>query len=69
MKRIILLLIVLSLFAQGVSAAPLKKLTIAVIPKGTSHEFWKSIHAIAVKAQREFQNCGREFNLIWKGPL
>ena len=27
--------------------------TIAVIPKGTTHEFWKSIHAGAVKAQRE----------------
>ena len=26
---------------------------IAVIPKGTSHEFWKSIHAGALKAERE----------------
>jgi ribose transport system substrate-binding protein len=40
------------------------KLTIAVIPKGTTHEFWKSIHAGAVKA-------GQELNaeIIWKGPL
>ena len=29
------------------------KMTIAVIPKGTTHEFWKSVHAGAVKAARE----------------
>lgn len=41
-----------------------EKLTIAVIPKGTTHEFWKSIHAGAVKASGE---AGVE--IIWKGPL
>ena len=41
-----------------------KKYTIAVIPKGTTHEFWKSIHAGAVKASQE---TGAE--IIWKGPL
>lgn len=40
-----------------------KKIEIAVIPKGTTHEFWKSIHAGAVKASREL---GVE--VIWKGP-
>ncbi len=40
------------------------KTTIAVIPKGTTHEFWKSIHAGAVKAQREL-----DIEIIWKGPL
>jgi len=43
--------------------------TIAVIPKGTSHEFWKSIHAGAVKAQRELAAQGTKVNVIWKGPL
>src|SRR5713226_10307155 len=43
--------------------------TIAVIPKGTTHEFWKSIHAGAVKAQRELQEKGTKVDLIWKGPL
>jgi ribose transport system substrate-binding protein len=38
--------------------------TIAVIPKGTTHEFWKSVHAGAVKAAREYQ-----VEVIWKGPL
>lgn len=37
---------------------------IAVIPKGTTHEFWKSVHAGAVKASREL---GVE--VVWKGPL
>src|SRR5256885_9842704 len=46
-----------------------KKLTIAVIPKGTSHEFWKSIHAGAVKAARELSTPGAEVEVIWKGPL
>ena len=37
---------------------------IAVIPKGTTHEFWKSVEAGAKKA-------GEELNVqvIWKGPL
>ncbi len=46
-----------------------KQLTIAVIPKGTTHEFWKSIHAGAIKAQREMESGGTKIELIWKGPL
>lgn len=38
--------------------------TIAVIPKGTTHEFWKSVHAGAVKAERELG-----VKIVWKGPL
>jgi ribose transport system substrate-binding protein len=41
-----------------------KKLRIAMIPKGTSHEFWKSVNAGAQEAADEL---GVE--LIWKGPL
>jgi ribose transport system substrate-binding protein len=40
-----------------------KRLKIAVIPKGTTHEFWKSIHMGALMAADEF---GVE--VIWKGP-
>jgi len=43
--------------------------TIAVIPKGTTHEFWKSINAGAVKAQRELSTGGTKVEIIWKGPL
>ena len=38
--------------------------TIAVIPKGTSHVFWQSIHAGAEKAAREVG-----VRIIWRGPL
>lgn len=38
------------------------KLRIAVVPKGTTHEYWKSVQAGAVKAAREL---GVE--IIWKG--
>jgi ribose transport system substrate-binding protein len=46
-----------------------KKLTIAVIPKGTTHEFWKSIHAGSIKAARELSSPEAEVEIIWKGPL
>ena len=42
-----------------------KKLRLAVIPKGESHEFWKSVHAGAEQAAREAGNV----EILWKGPL
>ena len=42
---------------------------IAVIPKGTTHEFWRNIHAGSVKAEREFKEKGVAVEMIWKGPL
>lgn len=41
-----------------------KKYSIAVIPKGTTHEFWKSVHAGAIKAAME----AGDVEVIWKGP-
>ncbi len=46
-----------------------KPLTIAVIPKGTTHEFWKSINAGAFKARDELAAQGVKVDVIWKGPL
>jgi ribose transport system substrate-binding protein len=46
---------------RGSDRGPLR---IAVIPMGTTHEFWKSVHAGALTAAREL---GVE--IIWKGPL
>ena len=43
--------------------------TIAVIPKGTTHEFWKAINAGAAKAQQEINGHGCKLDIIWKGPL
>jgi len=42
---------------------------IAVIPKGTTHEYWKSVQAGAIKAEREFNAAGVAVKIIWKGPL
>jgi ribose transport system substrate-binding protein len=52
-----------------VSAFAADTYTIAVIPKGTTHEFWKSIHAGAEKAKVELAAAGINVNVIWKGPL
>jgi ribose transport system substrate-binding protein len=37
---------------------------IAVIPKGTTHEFWKAVHAGANKAGKQLG-----VDIIWKGPV
>lgn len=52
--------------AAGKSA---RRLTIAVIPQGTTYDFWKSIHAGAVKASRDLDASGTPVDVIWKGPL
>jgi ribose transport system substrate-binding protein len=46
-----------------------KAYAIGVVPKGTTHEFWKSIHAGAIKAARELDGRGIKVNITWKGPL
>jgi ribose transport system substrate-binding protein len=69
MNAIRLLLSIPLLFAvAGLNAAE-KTYKIAVIPKGTTHEFWKSVHAGAVKAQRELAEKGVTVEIFWKGPL
>ena len=42
-----------------------KKYKIVMIPKGTTHEFWKSVHAGAEKGAHELGNV----ELRWQGPL
>src|SRR3954463_16792064 len=72
MKRMLMLLVVLLASCSGEkSAAPANStsssspaLTIAVIPKGTTHTFWQSIRAGAERAGRE-----TGVSIIWRGPL
>jgi ribose transport system substrate-binding protein len=40
------------------------KLTIAVIPKGTTHEYWKSVKAGADQAGKDL-----DVEIQWKGPM
>lgn len=62
-RLVILLLLSVSLLGAT------DKYTIAVVPMGTTHQYWKLIHAGAKKAQAELQAQGLEVELIWKGPL
>lgn len=55
--------------ACGGSAPAKKSYQIAVIPKGTTHEFWRTIHAGAIRAERELQGQGVDVRIVWKGPL
>ena len=69
MKRSVLLIVmaatVIAVACGGGSGsnAPARP-TIAVIPKGTSHQFWQSIHAGAIKAASEVN-----VDIAWRGPL
>jgi ribose transport system substrate-binding protein len=65
-KKIVIALamVVTALSACNRQAGRDGKPTIAVIPKGTSHVFWQSIHAGAEKAAQELG-----VQVIWRGPL
>jgi ribose transport system substrate-binding protein len=64
-KLIELLMVAAFVGACGVSPEPESdRTTIAVIPKGTSHVFWQSIHAGAARAAQEL-----DVDIIWRGPL
>ena len=67
MKKFLLAFTVALAGASFAAAADAYK--IAVIPKGTTHEFWKSIHAGAKKAELELKAQGVNVQIIWKGPL
>src|SRR5687768_4986118 len=54
-------------FAMNVACdrgATADRVNIAVIPKGTSHVFWQSIHAGARRAASEMN-----VDITWRGPL
>lgn len=66
MRNIILLVIICSLFL-GLSSCGQKsgrgdKIIISVIPKGTTHVFWQSVHAGAIKASKELG-----VDIVWVG--
>jgi ribose transport system substrate-binding protein len=55
--------------STGASGSAGKSYTIAVVPKGTTHEFWRAIHAGAMQAAQELTAAGDTVKIIWKGPL
>jgi len=48
----------------GGTSSSSSSISVAMIPKGTSHQFWRSIHAGGDKAAKELG-----IELIWRGPL
>jgi len=49
---------------KGRGGGDQQKLTIAVIPKGTTQQFWKSVEAGARQAEGEF-----DVKVLWQGPI
>ena len=48
----------------SLSGTKAKKYRVIVIPKGTTHEFWKTLHAGTLQAAKELGNV----EVIWQGP-
>ncbi len=48
----------------SLSGAKSKKWRVIVIPKGTTHEFWKTLHAGTLNAADQLGNV----DVIWQGP-
>jgi len=69
MKRIVIAVAILFLACGKQEQKTGKQFTIAVIPQGSTHEFWKSIHAGALKASQDEAKAGITVNIIWKGPM
>jgi ribose transport system substrate-binding protein len=44
-------------------------LTLAVIPKGSTHEHWARVRIGAEKAATELTTAGTPVRIVWKGPI
>ena len=53
----------------GREAAAPGALRIAVVPKGSTHEHWKRVHAGAEKAAAEYRKAGVPVDVLWKAPI
>jgi len=52
-----------------ISVQAAERYRIAVVPMGTTHQYWKLIHSGAQQAEAELQAEGVDVKIIWKGPL
>ena len=41
---------------------------IAVVPKGTTHEYWRSVQAGAIAATRDLNDAGVAVEMVFRGP-
>ena len=61
---ILLFTLILSACECGSSDPTSERLTVAVIPKGTTHVFWRAVHA---GAQRSADTL--DVDIVWQGPV
>jgi ribose transport system substrate-binding protein len=61
---VLALLLSLAAACDGASNPKSKHFKVAVVPKGTSHEFWKAVEAGARRADAELD----DLEIVWKGP-
>jgi ribose transport system substrate-binding protein len=53
----------------GATPAAPKTLTLAVVPKGSTHEHWARVRIGAEKAAAELTAAGTPVRILWKGPI
>lgn len=54
--------------APEASGASEDSLRIAVVPKGTTHEYWRSVQAGALAATRDLNESGVAVEMVFRGP-
>jgi ribose transport system substrate-binding protein len=54
---------------RGASRDGVRTLRIAVVPKGMTHDFWKTVEAGARRAAADLSADALRVDMIWKGPL
>src|SRR5256885_12982712 len=64
LSRCLLIILALALASCSGRNASSSTISIAVIPKGTTHVFWQSIRAGAERAGKELN-----VDIVWRGPL
>ena len=68
-RRLLITVLALATAAACRGAEPARAYRIGMIPKGSTHEHWKRVHAGAQKAVREFAAAGVAVDVIWKAPI
>src|SRR2546428_11147523 len=69
MKSIAAAILLVVACARHEQTSQTKSFTVAVIPQGSTHDFWKSIHAGAMKAAGDEAAQGVKGKVVLKGPM
>jgi ribose transport system substrate-binding protein len=50
------------------STSSSRTLRVALVPKGTAHDYWKSVHAGGIKAEKELSTASEKIEVVFRGP-